>query len=140
MADFNNQNVRREIIMKHYSSPDNKGEIDKSDIDQYSNHCVDELHIQWSFENNKLSNVKWDGIGCAVFQSSSDIFLNIAKNKTLEEIKDLANQYENLINQNGQPFDEELLSELMVYKNVKEQLNRLNCANMISQAILKYKK
>lgn len=137
LKDFNNPNVRREIIMSHYSSPRLKSKLERNDLDAYSNHCVDELHIQWEFEGDRLKTAKWDGVGCAVFQSSSDIFLETAIGKTKEEIQDLAVQYENLINQNGKEYDAVLLDELMVFKNVKVQLNRLNCANLVSQVILK---
>lgn len=137
LKDFNNPNTRREIIMSHYSSPKLKDKLERNDLDAYSNHCVDELHIQWEFEGDKLKTAKWDGVGCAVFQSSADIFLENAIGKTKDEIQELTIQYENLINQNGKEYNEELLGELMVFKNVKVQLNRLNCANLVSQVILK---
>lgn len=136
--DFNNPNTRREVIMKHYSTPTLKSEIKRNDVEAFSNHCVDELHIEWEFDSDKLKTAKWDGKGCAVFQSSSDIFLELSIGKTFEEIKELANEYEKLINQDGD-VNEEMLKELMVFQNVKTQLNRLHCANMISQAILKIK-
>lgn len=137
LKDFNNPNTRREIIMSHYSSPKLKDKLERNDLDAYSNHCVDELHIQWEFEGDRLKTAKWDGVGCAVFQSSADIFLENAIGKTKDEIQELTIQYENLINQNGKEYNEELLGELMVFKNVKVQLNRLNCANLVSQVILK---
>ena len=137
MKDYNDNNLRREIIMKHYSTPDNKESIENPDLSHFSNHCVDELHIKWEFDDNVLKMAKWDGIGCAVFQSSSDIFLNIIKNKNKDEIKKVALEYEKLINQSNEEIDLELIGDLQVFKNVKKQLNRLNCANMVSQAILK---
>lgn len=137
MTDYNNPNIRRELIMKHYSAPDNKEKIEKPNLSHYSNHCVDELHIKWEFSSNRLKSIKWDGIGCAVFQSSTDIFINQIKNKEKNEILRVSIEYENLINNNGEFFDERNLGDLMIFKNVKSQLNRLNCANMISQLMIK---
>ena len=139
LMDYNDSNIRRELIMKHYSTPHLKSTLKRNDIDAYSNHCVDELHIQWEFEGDILKKANWDGQGCAVFQSSSDIFLLLSIGKSKKEIKELAINYENLINNNNEIIDESMLKDLMIYKNVKTQLNRLDCANMISQAILKIK-
>ena len=123
--------------MKHYSHPIHKKELERKDISKYSSQCVDELHIQFEWNGDILKTAKWDGIGCAVFQSSSDIFIGLMIGKTKKMIKNLVDNYENLINQNGKEYNKELLGELMIYQNVKAQLNRLNCANMISQAIIK---
>lgn len=136
LKDYNDNNVRREIIMEHYSKPKNKEIIEKADLSNFSNHCVDELHIKWEFDNNRVKTAKWDGIGCAVFQSSADIFIDMIKDMPKEKVIELANAYEDLINQRDSG-DEQLLGDLMVFKNVKSQLNRLNCANMVSQAIIK---
>ena len=130
-------NLKREIIMEHYSSPKLKTQIEKADVDHYSQQCVDELHIKWEFASDKLKSANWDGKGCAIFQSSADIFLGYAIGKTKEEIINLANKYEDMIHQRETNIDEEHLKELSVFHNVKTQLNRLYCADMISQAILK---
>ena len=130
-------NLKREVIMDYYSTPKLKSKLESTDIDHFSTQCVDEIHIKWDFENGKLTKVNWDGVGCAVCLSSTDMFLEKTLNKSKDEILELAYQYENMINQNGQPYDENLLEKLLVYSNVKSQLNRLYCANMISQAIIK---
>ncbi|NQZ66334.1 MAG: iron-sulfur cluster assembly scaffold protein [Mycoplasmatales bacterium] len=134
---YNNPHIRRKIIMKHYSKPDLKEKLIKEDFSHYSSQCVDELHIKWRFDNGIIKEVNWDGKGCAVFQSSTDIFLSKIINKNRKEILEIAQNYENMINQNGQKWLESLLGELVIFENVKKQLNRLNCANMISQAIIK---
>lgn len=131
------QKLKREVMMEHYSNPKFKGKLEKQDISYHSTQCVDELHIEWEFVSDKLKKAKWDGVGCAVFQSSADIFIELIINKSKQEIIDLAYEYENMINQSNNDYDLEKLGKLAVYSNVKSQLNRLYCANMISQAILK---
>lgn len=134
---YNDPTVRRDLIMKHYSAPILKKELEREDINHFSTQCVDELHIQWTFERGVLKEANWNGIGCAVFQSSSDIFLIQIINKTKEEILEIAQQYENMINQNKKGWSPEIIKDLAIFENVKAQLNRLNCANMVSQSILK---
>lgn len=138
LKDYKNPNIRRELIMKHYSTPSFKNALSEADINAYSNHCVDELHISLTFNSNVLKTAKWDGIGCAIFQSSTDIMLGLIIGKTKEEINYLLINYENLINQINEKVDEEAIGKLMIYSDVKAQLNRLNCANMVSQALIKF--
>ena len=135
---FNDLTKRREIIMQHYLHPIYKQEILKPDVSYYSTQCVDELHIKWIWKDNKLMDIKWFGLGCAIFQSSSDIFVSLLIGKTKKEILNITIEYEKMINQNKK-FNEKILKELVIFQNVKLQLNRLNCANMISQLILKNK-
>ncbi len=134
---YNNPNTRRKIIMKHYSNPQLKRKLINESFSHFSTQCVDELHIKWTFKDNVLKEVYWDGQGCAVFQASTDIFLLKSINKTKNEIIEISINYENMINQNKKIWSECLLGELVIFKNVKTQLNRLKCADMVSQAILK---
>ncbi|MCK5867561.1 MAG: iron-sulfur cluster assembly scaffold protein [Mycoplasmataceae bacterium] len=128
-----NPDEKRELIMKHYSTPQFKKEIANSSIDHFSQQCVDELHIE--INGNKIT---WDGIGCAVFQSSTDIFISKIQGSKKEEIIELIENYENMINGNGKEFDVEMLGKLLIFVDVKKHLNRLHCANMVSQAFNKH--
>lgn len=136
MTSFKNIDTKRKLIMKHYNKPLFYKEFnEKADIVSYSNQCIDQFHIKWKFENEKLIEVFWYGKGCAIFKSSVDIFLELILNKSKKEILNLAKEYEKMINQ--KPFNEKMMQKLIIFQNVKKQLNRLHCANMISQAIIK---
>lgn len=137
MTSFKDIDIKRKLIMKHYNKPLFYKEFnEKANIDSYSNQCVDQFHLKWKFKNQKLIEVFWYGKGCAIFKASIDIFLELSLNKTKHEILNLATEYEKMINQKS--FNEKMMGKLIIFQNVKKQLNRLNCANMISQAIIKH--
>ena len=132
---YKDPNYRRKLIMKHYMNPLLKKQSDKKETIYYhSNQCVDEVKIYLTMEDNIVKDVSWDGQGCAVFQSSTDIFLSMIKNKNVEYIKTLIKNYEALINRVGS-YDEKILGDLMIYFNVGEHLNRAVCAKMVSDAM-----
>ena len=136
MTSLKSVNAKRKLIMKHYENPlFYKHFKEKADISAYSKQCVDQMHIKWKFVNDKLIKVSWYGKGCIIFKASVDIFLELSLNKSKKEILNLAREYEKMINQKA--FNEKLVQKLIVFENVKKQLNRLYCANMISQAIIK---
>lgn len=137
MTSFKDQNVKRELIMKHYMSPNNKGDytVLPLQVSHYSTKCVDKIHLGLKIENSHVVDAKFQGEGCAVFLSSVDIMLDIIRNKSLAEIKEIVSEYEKLIN--TKPANLELLKELAIYDNVATHTNRLHCAEMISDALKK---
>ncbi|VEU59310.1 iron-sulfur cluster assembly scaffold protein [Mesomycoplasma neurolyticum] len=128
---------KRQIIMDYYLNPRFKKEnIDKTNSHYlHSNNCVDEIWINLKIEDNILKNAEFEAIGCAVFLSSTDIFLEIAKNKTIDEIKLIVENYDNLIHKKSENIKKNILEKLLVFEDVKTHLNRLECANMISKIV-----
>lgn len=140
MTSYKDQNVKRELIMKHYSYPHNKKELDKNDptiVSHYSTKCVDEVHLNIVIEDNVISDISFDGQGCAVHIASADIMIDMVKEKTIEQVSELLRNYFNMISQSGE-YDSELLGKLMIFENVAAHLNRLHCAVMIHDALIKY--
>lgn len=122
--------------MKHYSQPNNKRVIEGETNDTFSNRCVDELHLTFQMDGDKIKDIAFQGQGCAVFLSSTDIVIELLKGKTLAEAKEIVTSYENMIAQQGE-YDNELLGEANVFDNVKTHLNRLDCAQMIARGVRK---
>ena len=135
MILYKDKNKKREIIMKHYLKPENKKNLSEVEdiINIFSEECVDELKIKITFDKEKVEKVSWDGVGCAVFKASTDIFLNTIKNKTKKELKQITEDFEKLIH--GKKDYVESLQKLNIFNNVHKQWNRLSCAKMIIRAI-----
>ena len=85
--------------------------------------------------NNVIKDVKFSGVGCAISTSATDIMCNLLRNKTIDEAKKIISNYLSMIDK--KPYDEELLGELYSYENVNRQANRINCAKIGINAILK---
>ncbi len=133
----NDANARRALIMKHYSTPNNKGELDNSKIvELHSQVCVDHLVLNLIIENDVIKDVKFQGEGCAIFLSSVDIMIDIIKGKTIDEVKDIIKNYEFMLH-NSEKYDDNLLQELTAFANAGSHLNRLHCAEMIANALKK---
>ena len=86
-----NSEIYREIILEHYKNPTNAGTLENVDaISRDSNPvCGDEIEIQIKFDDGKIENIKFQGQGCAISQSSADILIDVVKNKDVTFIKDL---------------------------------------------------
>ncbi|MCU4706331.1 iron-sulfur cluster assembly scaffold protein [Mycoplasma sp. CSL7503-lung] len=124
-----NPNIARELIMSHYTKPNNKTELQGEFQTCFSTTCSDKLNIQTEWEDDKLVDVRFNGHGCAVFMASTDIFLDKIKGLSLNEIKELTLLFEKFVNQE-QLSDEQInsLGDLWVFFNTKTHLNRVVCA------------
>ncbi|VEU70219.1 iron-sulfur cluster assembly scaffold protein [Mycoplasmopsis glycophila] len=135
-----NQNEAREIVMKHYMNPENKKNLNEATDTQsfFSTSCADKLVLKRKWKGDLLDEVSFDGHGCAIFLASTDIFLNLIKNKNKDEIARIKEIYTKFVKQENLTEEEiSSLGELWVFFNVKTHLNRVNCALLISESILK---
>lgn len=132
-----NNDYYRQLIVNHYSNPINKGLLKtKASITFHhsSNSCVDDFYIELTFnEKDIITNARFEGIGCAISSAAIDIFELLIINKSIKEIKKINNNYQTMLK--GQKYDENILQDLVAFKNVLKQPSRINCALIISEAI-----
>ncbi len=135
MISYNDPRQKRKIIMERYSKPLNKGTLENAEIiERFSTQCVDKTKLYLKWDIDTLINIKHESEGCAVFLASVDLFIDYIKGKPREEIREFIKEYDNMINQTNK-YNAELLDKLTIFDNVKTHLNRLLCANMISEAL-----
>jgi nitrogen fixation NifU-like protein len=131
-----NPSLMREIIMDHYQYPRNKklkNQENYTDIHMHSDSCIDDFHIQALIENGVIKDVCFDGVGCTISTSSTSIMTELLIGKTIEEAKEIVNNYFNMIHE--QPYDEDKLEEANAFKNTSKQANRIKCATIGWNAI-----
>lgn len=135
----------RNIILSNYEEPNNFINDDAEVQDYISIHyasqtCIDNFKLFTKFNNNILVDAKFNGLGCAISTASLNIFCNLLKNKSIEQINIIIKNYEAMINE--KPYDENQLEDLICFYNVPNLPNRIPCAsicvNSFKQAIESY--
>lgn len=130
--------LKREIILDNYNNPFNRG-IPSDDsyimINTNNESCIDNLDIYFKLENDKIVDVYFDGEACAISTSATSIINRIILNKTKDEIKEIIDNYKNMINELS--YDKEVLKDLIVYDDIYLQPNRKTCALLPVKAIEK---
>ena len=80
----------QEQILEHYKHPRNYGDMPDADLSAHDNNplCGDDLTMFIKVdEEQRISDVKFKGEGCAISQSSASMLTLALKGKTLEEAK-----------------------------------------------------
>ncbi|MGQ0795224.1 MAG: Fe-S cluster assembly sulfur transfer protein SufU [Nitrosopumilaceae archaeon] len=86
--------IYREIILDYYRNPRNFGKIDNPDISKRDSNplCGDELEMHINLKDNKVSDVKFTGKGCAISQASASMLTELIMGKDFDYVKKLTKE------------------------------------------------
>ena len=131
MLSLNDPMIKREIIMDHYENPRNKGLVDDPrylKVNMNSESCIDDIDIQILVEGNVIKDFRFDGVGCTIAISSTSILSELVIDQSIEHAYEIIKNYNDMIKELS--YDEELLQEAVVFKDVSKQANRIKCATI----------
>ncbi len=137
-------NIRRELIMEHYNNPINRDTINDDSyikVNSSSEPCIDDIDLYVLIKDNIIEDIHFDGEACAISTSATSIMIKLIKGKSIDEVKRLMDEYNNMIETGEEKED---LKEALAYSNIYKQQNRKGCATIpwigIKKAIEKYEK
>ena len=100
--------IDKEII-KIASNTENHGALDNhTHFSKLKNSiCGDEMRIYLIVKEDRITNFKYECESCIYCQASVSLLSRSAKNKSIEKVKNFANQAKNCFEKNTKSFDKE---------------------------------
>jgi nitrogen fixation protein NifU and related proteins len=98
MADL--EELYREIILDHYRSPRNRGELESPPahrVEGFNPLCGDEIVISMIVEGDRLADLKIGGSGCSISQSSASLMSAAVKGKPVDEVRRLIGTFKGMM-------------------------------------------
>ncbi len=92
--------------------------------------CGDKLTVYLREENDKVTEVTFQGSGCAISMASASLMTEALKGKTLKEAEQLFNDFHTLMTQGAHADLLEKLGKLAVLAGVIEFPMRVKCATL----------
>ena len=149
------EDLYREIILDHYRSPRNRGELPVPParrVEGFNPLCGDEIVVYLDLDDDgKVSDIRIDGQGCSISQSSASMMSAAVKGKTLEEARALIRAFKSMMSIHEQRLDgtdddeplapepEVKLGDLEALQGVVKFPVRIKCAtlswNTLAQAL-----
>lgn len=85
----------RELILDHYQHPHNHGELPGADISYEDTNplCGDKIRFDLKVQNGVVTDVRFNGKGCAISQASASMLTDELIGKSLDDIKRLDKQF-----------------------------------------------
>ncbi|MFZ1062742.1 MAG: SUF system NifU family Fe-S cluster assembly protein [Acidimicrobiales bacterium] len=147
----NLEDLYREVILDHYRSPRNRGELATPPavrVEGFNPLCGDEVVVYLLVEDGRLVDIKLTGHGCSISQSSSSLMSAAVKGKPLDQVRDTIVKFKQLMTvhessleekSNPEVLDVRALGELAALQGVVKFPVRIKCAvlawNTLSQAL-----
>lgn len=120
--------TKRNLMMKHYREPKNKGFVDGKDYilnTQNNASCIDEVNLMTKISNGKIEDIRFEGEACAVCTASTSIMIETLLGKKTEEAEQIVKEFESMID--GKEFIPDKLENAVIFDDIGKQPSRKKC-------------
>ena len=131
------KDLYQEIILDHGKNPRNlrKTENFNKDAKGHNPLCGDKVHIFLKIDENKnISDISFEGSGCAISMASASIMTDLMKEKKEKEVKELVEDFLQMIKESPEMktkiITENEKTKLMSLSGVKQYPMRVKCATL----------
>ncbi|MEW6637918.1 MAG: Fe-S cluster assembly sulfur transfer protein SufU [Actinomycetota bacterium] len=118
-----------QVIMDHYKSPRNRGEIEGAHLEEHLLNplCGDEVTIYALFDGDRVADVKFEGQGCSISQASASMMTERLVGKSIKEAeKEIEGFKAMMVGEREFPENDELAA----LKGVIRYPSRIKCATL----------
>lgn len=118
-----------QVIMDHYQHPRNRGELENADLEEHLLNplCGDEVTVYAAFDEDRVADVKFEGRGCSISQSSASMMTERLMGKSREEAeKEVQNFKAMMVGEEEFPETDDLVA----LKGVIQYPSRIKCATL----------
>jgi nitrogen fixation NifU-like protein len=141
------EDLYREIILDHYRNPRNRGELPvppAHKAEGFNPLCGDEIQVYLDVHDGVVDDIRIDGQGCSISQSSASMMSSAVKGKSIEEARRLVRAFKGMmsiheqsIDHDGDAVDEPIepdpdvkLGDLEALRGVVKFPVRIKCATL----------
>ena len=121
----------QEVILDHYKRPKNKTLRPNPmvQVHHVNTSCGDEITLNLSMKNGKISDLSWEGVGCSISQASASVMSELLLEKSREEALDLLGEFQEMLQSKGSiSGNEDRLQDGVAFAGVAKFPARVKCA------------
>ena len=134
------EDLYREIILDHYRSPRNRGELPTPPAVVAQGHnplCGDEITVYLQLDGDTVTDVKVGGQGCSISQSSASMMSQAIKGRSVDEVRALVKRFKGMMSiedidgdGDGEATPDLSLGDLEALQGVVKFPVRIKCATL----------
>lgn len=126
------KDLYRDVIVDHNRSPRNFRKIPGASRHQegFNPLCGDKLTVYLTLDGEKITDLSFEGSGCAISVASASLMTERLKGKTRAEALKLFDDVHALLTSSDAPADAESLGKLAALSGVHEYPSRVKCASL----------
>jgi len=120
----------QQVILDHNRSPHNFRTMPDAtrSVEGFNPLCGDHYTIFLKMNGDVISDVSFEGAGCAISKASASVMSSVIKGKTREEAEKLFHEFRDLVTGTRAAGDGADLGKLAAFSGVSEFPARVKCA------------
>jgi nitrogen fixation protein NifU and related proteins len=120
----------RDVILDHNRHPRNFGPLDPADasIEGFNPLCGDRLTLRLRMSDDSISDIRFEGQGCAISTASASLMTEAVKGKSRAEAMQLFERVHRLLTDDAAVSEN--LGKLAALSGVREYPARVKCASL----------
>lgn len=128
----NIRDLYQEVIIEHGRHPRNFGSIEGASCCAKGKNalCGDQITVYMNIVDDTISDIKFDGQGCAICMASSSLMTEHLIGKSVTLASSLFDTFHRLITEQGFELSDDSLGKLMILSGVREYPARVKCATL----------
>jgi nitrogen fixation protein NifU and related proteins len=121
----------RDVILDHNRRPRNFGGLDPADasVEGFNPMCGDRLTVRLRMADDTISDIRFEGQGCAISTASASLMTEAVKGRTRAEALQLFDRVHRLLTDDAAAGADEL-GKLAALSGVREYPARVKCASL----------
>jgi nitrogen fixation protein NifU and related proteins len=121
----------RDVILDHNRQPRNYGGLEPADaaIEGFNPMCGDRLTVRLRLVGDTISDIRFEGQGCAISTASASLMTEALKGKTRAAALQLFHRVHELLTNDASP-PADALGKLAALSGVREYPARVKCASL----------
>ena len=125
------KDLYREVILDPNKSPRLFGKLEPADsaADGHNPLCGDRLHVTLRLDGDRVSDLRFEGKGCAISVASASLMCEAVKGKRRDEIDHLFHEIHEVLTHHDAPIPEDL-GKLAALSGVRDFPVRVKCATL----------
>jgi len=122
----------QEVIIDHSRHPRNFGQLPQANLQKegFNPLCGDRLTVYIDEKNAVVTDLQFEGCGCAISVASASLMTEAVKGKTRLEVERIFQDFHQLVTQGHNTELETKLGKLAVLAGVAEFPARVKCATL----------
>jgi len=123
----------QQVILDHNKKPRNFRKLESANhtAEGYNPLCGDQLTIYMNLENDRVTDVGFEGSGCAISKASASMMTQAVKGKSKEQAETLFKEFHSMVTgELDEENEENALGNLRIFAGVREFPVRVKCATL----------
>ena len=123
----------QEVVLDHSRRPRNFGKLDDANRTKegFNPLCGDQITLYLSVDDGMITDVGFQGVGCAISKASSSMMTESVKGKSRGEAEKIFEAFRNMVTQQSDgDIDVDTLGDLEVLGGVSKYPARIKCATL----------